>query len=88
MDVSNEKIKQVIEDYSGIHVDQVEIISDPFNHNAVAIRAMLDNRFVFFVHDSRNGEFSADNLEEVEFTCWPPESSESNTCNLMNMRMS
>jgi hypothetical protein len=68
----NERIKQAIGDYTGLAVNELDVCPDPKVEGTYAARATLSDGHVMtclFI-----GEISTENLEEVEFTTWPPSS--------------
>lgn len=67
------KAKKMVEEYTGAHVLDVVVATDPIVRDVVAIRANLRGEKTaaeFLV--TGFSKATADDLEEVEFTSWPP----------------
>lgn len=73
---NNELIKAGINLYTGREVDQIRIYQDPYVPGTFAVRCALDDEVVdLLITDlspSSTVEDVAENIEEVEFTTWPP----------------
>jgi len=66
-----------VAEYTGTRVIELDVIPDPHVEGAYAMQAILDDARVhclqFMVRDIELRKVTAEDLEEVEFTTWPPE---------------
>lgn len=75
--MTNEQIKQIIENYSGVYVEHLEIAFSPYNDRILAVRAFMDERFLFFMF---NGIPSVENIQEIDFDSWADMLDECDKC--------
>ncbi len=75
---SKEKIAlahKAVEEYTGKKVETIDVFQDPKVSGCIAIRVTLEGEkhHIDFIK-THSDPINADNLEEAEFTEWPPKS--------------
>ena len=65
-------IRRAVENYTDDRVLGLNIVADPTMQDSFAVRAFINSNFVDFIAIMKAGEFSTEDLNEVEFKSWPP----------------